>query len=311
MSKPSKPLKIVTLPSGMCVAFRHRDDMKKVARNRATAPLHVAPTTLPVDCTGDATVACPMDGNDQLGDCGPVMCAHVNGIRSYGQGKPGFSELQAPLAALESQYETVSGGDNGTDEDMLVGASGGPDGAAAPGIWLSGIAGDPTAIVVDHLDVDPSNVPLIQYCHDWFYGVCMAWSVPDAFLSSFSSGGSFLDAMTPDPDNGHFTPLSDVDQNGNYRLWTWGGWVWVSQVFVMSVDPETFTTFSPLQFLKSTGYDSRGRHVSDVAAAWIAIGGNASIAQGVVSQFPVKSTGSNPPSAGPSAGPSAPPPAAA
>ena len=37
-------------------------------------------------------VACPMDGNDQLGDCGPVMCAHKNGIRTYGQGKPGFTE---------------------------------------------------------------------------------------------------------------------------------------------------------------------------------------------------------------------------
>ena len=147
----------------------------------------------------------------------------------------------------------------------------------------------------------------------WSYGVEMAWSVPDAFLSSFQSGSSFLSAMTPNPENGHFTTMSDVDTSGNYRLWTWGGWVWVSQVFVMSVDPETFTTFSPLPSSSSPRATTpagaarlgRGRGVG------IAIGGNASIAQGVVSQFPVKSTGSNSPSAGPSAGPSAPPPAAA
>jgi hypothetical protein len=75
----------------------------------------------------------------------------------------------------------------------------------------------------------------------------------------------------------------------------------------MSVDPQTFVTFSPLQFLKSTGYDSRGRHVSDVAAAWVAIGGSATLAQNVVSQFPAKGavSGSNPPSAGPSPSPAA------
>lgn len=280
---------IVTLPSGKKVSFRHRDDMPKARRNRATLPKTVPQTTLPVDCTGDATVSCPMDGNDTLGDCGPVMAAHVNGIRTYGQGKTGFVELQAALAALEAQYKLVSGGDNGTTEDMLVGQSGGPGGAKGSGIWLTGIAGDPTAVVDDHLDVDPADVPLVQYCHDQFYGICQAWSVPDALLQTWTSGSSWLSAMTPNPANGHFTPLADVDASGNYRLWTWGGWCWVSQSFVMSVQPETFVTFSRLQFLKTTGYDSHGRHVSDVAAAWVSIGGDTSIAAQVVALFPTKS----------------------
>lgn len=285
--------KVVTLPTGQRVKFIHRDDMKKVKRNKASFPSTTLSTTascspLPVDDSGDATCPCPMDGNDSEGDCGPCMAAHTNGIRTYGQGKPGFTILQAPVAALESQYQTVSGGDNGTTEDMLVGQSGGPGGSSGPGIWLTGIAGDPKAVIVDHLDIDVSDVALTQYCCDWFYGVCMAWSVPDAFLSGWSSGSSWLSAMTPNPENGHFTPFNDVDANSNYRMWTWGGWDWVSQSFVMSVQPECFITLSPLQF-NAQGYDSHGRHVSDVGAAWVSIGGNSSIVSSMVSQFPPKS----------------------
>jgi len=251
-----------------------------------------------------------MDSNDTLGICGPAMCDHVDGIRTYGQGKPGFTEMHANLAALVAQYERVSGGDNGTDEDMLVGTS---------GIWTAaggGLAADPTAVVVDHLDVDVTNEALAQYCIDQFYHVNMAWSVPDAFLQGFAQGTVWAAAATADPNNGHFTPLSDVaapgtvvngtDIGGFYRLWTWGSWCWVSPAFVASVQPQSFVTFSPLQFSKATGYDSHGRHVSDQAAAWIALGGNASILNAVVAQFPAKpSPVVTPPPAPPTPSPTA------
>ena len=280
---------------GHWVHFTHRDRMvRKAPMAKAVLPKVAPATTLPVDCTGNAAVSCPMDNNDTLGICGPAMMAHMTNIRTFGQGKTGFAELVVNLAALTSQYETVSGGDNGTDEDMLVGASG--IATAAGG----GLAGDPTDIVVDHLDVDVTDVALTQYCHDQFYGVHVAWSVPDAFLSSFQQGEVFPDAMTPDPNNGHYTPLSDVggpndslngtSLNGFYRLWTWGAWCWVSPAFIASVQPQSFVTFSPLQFSKATGYDSHGRHVSDQAAAWIALGGNASLVNAVVAQFPPKAT---------------------
>ena len=117
---------------GHWVHFTHRSAMaRKRPMAKASLPKTVPATSLPVDCTGKQTVSCPMDGNDTLGICGPAMCDHVDGIRTFGQGKPGFAEVHANLSALESQYEQVSGGDNGTDEDMLVGAS---------GIWMSGIA---------------------------------------------------------------------------------------------------------------------------------------------------------------------------
>jgi hypothetical protein len=278
------------------VHFVHRDTMRRKApMAKASLPKTEPPaTTLPVDNTGNATVSCPMDGNDTLGICGPAMMAHMTNIRTYGQGKSGFTEKVVNLAALESQYESpqYSNGDNGTDEDMLVGVNGM---ATAAG---GGLAGDPTDIVADHLDVDVTDVPLAQYCNDQFYGVHMAWSVPDDFLQNFAQGVVFAAADIADPANGHYTPLSDIggpasvaadgtNVNGFYRLWTWGTWCWVSPAFVASVDPQSFITFSALQF-NAQGYDSHGRHVSDQAAAWVAIGGNAALVAAVVSQFPAK-----------------------
>ena len=189
---------------------------------------------------------------------------------------------------------------------MLVGSS---------GIWTAaggGLAGDTTAVVVDHLDVDVTDVALTQYCHDQFYGVCMAWSVPDDFLQKFAHGVVFASADTPDPANGHYTPLADVggpsstaadgtNVNGFYRLWTWGSWAWVSPEFVASVDPQSFVTFSALQF-NAQGYDSHGRHVSDQANAWVAIGGNADAVSAVVSKFPPKAAPAPSPTTPPSLG---------
>jgi len=283
MNKTCSTRKVWLPKHGQWVHFTHRDTMvRKRPMARATMLVQVPATILPVDCTGNATVSCPMDGNDKLGICGPAMCDHVDGIRTYGQGKTGFTELHANLTSLEWQYEQVSGGDNGTDEDMLVGAS---------GVWTSaggGLAGDPTAVVVDHLDVDVTDVPLTDYCIDQFYAVCTAWSVPDDFIANFAQGTSWLAADTPDPANGHFSPLSDIDPNGNYRLWTWGSWCWVGPAFIASVQPQSFVTFSALQFSRATGYDSHGRHVSDQAAAWVALGGNQAAVSTIVSQFPAK-----------------------
>lgn len=274
------------------VHFAHRDTMvRKHPMAKATLPKSVPPTVLPVDNTGNAAVNCPMLGNDYCGDCGPVMMAHMAEIRTFGQGHAGFSELNINQAALISQYEKVSGGDNGTDEDMLVG----PEGIATSA--GGGLAGDTNNIVVDHLDVDVTNTALAQYVNDQFYGIHMAWSVPEAFLQEFAQGTVWPDAMTPNPENGHYTPLSDVAANsavlgvgvnGFHRLWTWGAWCWVSPKFIASVQPESFITFSPLQFNKTTGLDSHGRHVADQAAAWVALGGNAAHVNAIVSQFPPK-----------------------
>jgi len=126
----------------------------------------------------------------------------------------------------------------------------------------------------------------------------MGWSVPDAFLQGFAQGTVWPTAGILNPNNGHFAPLSDIggpssvadgtNLNGFYRVWTWGAWAWVGPAFVASVDPQCFVSFSALQFNKANGLDSHGRHVSDQATKWIALGGNAHAVASVVALFPPK-----------------------
>ncbi len=274
--------------AGHWVHFQHRDTMRKrMPHPRARLGKELAavpPTVLPVDCTGGGMVVAPMDGNDTLGDCMEAMACHVDNFWTYGRGQPGFTESAFDLGTLESQYEAASGGDNGLDEPTLL-----------TKCWAPGLAGHADATYDDSMDVDVTDVALTQYLIDQFFHVCMMWSVPDDFLNGFQPYGVWAKADTPDPNNGHGTPLTDiggpndvaggVGVQGFYRLYTWGRWVWVSPEFVASVDPSCFVVFSRRQF-NAAGYDSHGRHVSTQAAAWVALGGNAANAQGVVAMFP-------------------------
>jgi hypothetical protein len=255
------------------VVFRHRDDMRRKLPLKSFAPrgLMVPATTLPIDWTNNGAVSAPMDLNDSLGDCGEAMVCHADNIYTYRAGKGTESTFSLP--AIKSQYERYSGGDNGLTEDDVV------------AIWKEGIAGVPQAVAVDHLDIDVTNVPLAQYAIANFGTIQMAWSVPNAFISSFATGSQYLAAMRPNPNNGHFTPLADVNISGWNRLYTWGGWAWVYSPFLASVQPECFIVFSPRLYDPATGLDIFGRHIRTQAAVWQACGGNA-IPESVLAAFP-------------------------
>lgn len=259
---------------GITAHFTPREYMQS-GRNKARL-LRTPATTLPVDSTGKQTVSIPMDGNDQYGDCGYAMSAHIFNILTYGQGKAGFTEVTVNEQALVQQYLKVEGGDNGCDEDDLVGTN---------GVLMTGLAGDPTLTVVDHLDFDVTDVALTQYLIDQFYTVQMAWSVPDNFINNFATGTVWANPGIPDPNNGHYTTLADVRADGYYGLDTWGTYCWVSPAFVASVQPQCFVALSARQF-DEQGYDSKGRHVTQQAAIWVNLGGNAKIAQALVASFP-------------------------
>jgi hypothetical protein len=294
------------------VVFHHRDTMR--ARHThpkaemPTAEKAVPATILPVDCTGNATVSVPMDGNNFLGDCMEAMACHVDNIWTFFRGIVGYIQSLFVEAAIEAQYTAASGGDNGLDEPTLL-----------TKCWAPGLASQTAATYDDSLDVDLTNVPLVQYCIDYFFHVCQMWSVPDAFLQNFVGGGVWASAATPDPENGHGTPLSDIaapgtvvdgiDIGGFYRLFTWGSWVWAGPAFIASVDPAGWVTFSRRQF-NAQGYDAHGRHVTAVAAAWVAIGGNAAKVNAVVAMFPAPAPSPAPvPTPTPTPGPTpAPPP---
>lgn len=272
---------------GIKVRFtpRHRLVNPYPLRHLRTRKAFTIPATaIPVDSTGNMTVSCPMDDNDTLGDCGSAMIAHNFNIWTFGQGLPGWTEVVFNVAALAAQYEQVSGGDNGLDEDEVVNQ-----------IGKVGVAGNSSCVITDALDFDVTNIPLTQYLIDQFYSVNMAWSVPNDFLDNFTTATIWASADTPNPNNGHFTPLASIhkgvapgtstDITGYYELWTWGSYCFVSPAFVASVQPACFVTFSPKQFSTTTGLDSKGRHITTQAAAWVSIGGNP-IPTSVIDAFP-------------------------
>ena len=133
------------------VHFTHRELMKKGHPAKKAKLAKVPVTALPVDASASRTVVCPMYANDQYGDCGEAMAAHTIGILSFAQGKR--PEVLYSDQVLISQYLKVSGGDNGMDEDMEVGPS---------GIFTVGIGGNPKAIAVSSVDVDPKDVALVR-----------------------------------------------------------------------------------------------------------------------------------------------------
>lgn len=276
---------------GITAHFVHRDlmDRRRIPMKHARMPNNgtVPKTILPVDSSGNGTEPDRMDGNDTLGDCGAAMCDHADCIRVWRNGKG--TQKPDVTKQLEKQYLAISGGDNGMDEDMVVGPQ---------GMWTVGIAYDPLAVAVEHLDIDITNIPLAQFCIDNFYTVELAWSVPDDFLQNFTDGSVWSNADTPDPNNGHYTPLADVGGPGQtasgqsidgfYRMRTWGARAWVGPNFVASVQPATFVTFSARQFDPATGYDGKGRHITTQAKVWESIGGSP-IPASVISAFPPSS----------------------
>lgn len=268
----------VHLPQrGHSVTFHPRDVTNRVRAahsNPHPKPEAIPATALPVDGTGNMAVSVPMDHNDQYGTCGEAMAAHVDNVLTFGQGKPGFTESVFDQAAILAQYLRVSGGDNGLSEQDVVDR-----------IWKVGIAGNQQAVIADSLDIDVTNVALTRHLIDQFYAVEMAWSVPDAFLNNFDTGVVFQNSGIPNPNNGHFTPLADVSSNGLYRIITWGTWCWVSPTYVASVQPQSFCVFSSRQF-NSQGFDSKGRHVSKQADAWVNVGGSRAAVAKVVAMFP-------------------------
>ena len=161
-------------------------------------------TPLPVDSTGNATFTDPMDGNDRYGCCYEATGDHADRILMWRQGRG--VQLPDTTPALLKQYLAKSGGDNGLSEDDMVGPQGN---------WTAGLGGDPSRVVVDHLDLDMTNGPLVQYAIDQFYFVALEWCVPDAFIQGFDLGTVWPAAAKPDPRNGHATPLADVGGPSN------------------------------------------------------------------------------------------------
>jgi hypothetical protein len=268
----------VNLPKhgGSVVFTMTREEMRKghpTARFLRPAAPTVPPVTLPIDWTGNAAASLqmPMDGNDQYGDCMVAMACHCDNVRTWMLGKG--TESTFDVNALTQWYLNLAGGDNGLDEGTLLQG------------WKQGLVNNSAATVVDYLDIDVNDSALTRYAMDQGFDVCLMWSVPDAFLNDFQTGARFDSPGIPNPNNGHGTPLIDCGTDGDFRLWTWGGWCWVSPAFVASVEPGAFVVFSTRGFDPKTGLDAKGVHITQRAQTWQTCGGKA-IPASVISAFP-------------------------
>ena len=287
--KPGK--KVVQRADGRKFLFHDRHLMKKghpTKRMRALPPLG----TLPVNWYG--SLQFPIYDNDMYGICMLAGAGHGQGTFT---GNASTEVLFSDPAFL-NQYLTASGGDNGLDEGTLI------------GLWKSGIAGAPAGsvpqVILDALDVDPTDPALMQGAIQWFGGVLFMLDVPDAWINAFTGSGSDVwDAgpgVAADQNNGHGTWINGEDSTSRDHLQTWGSSVWLTQAGIAICDPSAFTALSPNWF-NSQGYAPNGQHATQVAAAWVAAGGSQTAAATLVSMFPAPGPTPNPPPPGPAPGP--------
>jgi hypothetical protein len=252
-----------TLPDGRIVTFTDRFSMRRghtPRRMKLTLNmLQLPPVTLPVDWTKNWSLQFPIDLNDQLGDCMYAAGCHIDNAWTGNVG----TESSFDLTAMKKCYEQLSGGDNGLDEGSLVQG------------WQKGLCNVAAANIIDHLDIDTTNVQLMQTGIYLFGGVLFMLAVPDSWISNFnSSGGSVWDAPAKaDERNGHGVALVGVDANGRYRLLTWGSFAWLTTAGLKVCDPSGFIPFS-LRWFNAQGYAPNGLHYTELAPLWVAMGGD-------------------------------------
>ena len=259
--------------------YRDRHAMKAghpTARMRFPSGLvltgNTASVALPIDWTRGGTLAFAMDDNDTLGDCMVAAAEHIDGALTGCQ--PGGAESVFSDTATSAWYEALSGGDNGLDEGQLVTG------------WKGGLPGTPAAVILDALDVDPTNAQLMQFAMFSFGPPVFMLALPDAWYTKFVPGMTW-DAgkgVVANPNSGHGVMWSQCSATGIYRVQTWGTWCLLTPAGVAICDPSAFAVFSPRMF-DAAGYAGNGQHVSVLAPLWVASGGS-SVVLSIVANYP-------------------------
>ena len=239
--------------------FAHFHDRHAMRRGHPERSFQLALPipTLPIDWTKSGTLLFPMNGNGRLGDCMEAMAAHADNAMTGNAG----SESSFDEKALESQYLRASGGDNGLDEGTLLSQC-----------WQPGLAGVKEATYYDALDVDPTDVKLMQAAMALFGNVCFMLDVPAAWIRNFDTGCLWDAPARADQNNGHGVFLSGVDAQGRYRVQTWGTYCWLTQAGVGVCDASAFVVFSPRWF-NAQGIAPNGLTYDQLAQYWVEAGG--------------------------------------
>lgn len=224
--------------------------------------------TLPIDWAKN--IDFPMDLNDQLGDCYYAAGCHTDNTYAGNTGPPSVFSL----SAIRSRYLTLSGGDNGlNDSDMQ---------AEMMNRYLADV---PAAKILSWANVDPTDAMATQLAIQKYGVVLFTFCVAPNWINSSDTGTVWDASSYRNNNNGHAVIFNGVDAKGNYKLQTWGTYVWITPAAVKVCQPGAWVAFSSRWFDPKTGYAPNGSHIVELAKQWTIDTGK-TIDPAVISSFP-------------------------
>lgn len=226
---------------------------------KGVTPLPTPPAV--IDYSKGNTLAFPIDGNDQYGDCWYAAGCHGSNAMT---GNVGGAEDYFDEKAIVTSYLRLSGGDNGLSTDQMMGE------------WKKGLCGGPHKII-DDMSVNPTDTQAMALALWLFGGIGFTLGIPDAWLSDPKPGDIWDGGpgVSANDANGHAVWFTGKNGNG-FQLQTWGfnPPVTITESGVRVCDPEATAVFS-LDWFDSTGKAPNGFTYDQLASFWVQLGGNA------------------------------------
>lgn len=212
-----------------------------------------------IDWSKGRQLTCPIDGNDQYGDCEYAAACHASNLMTGNVGDEDSFDEQAIIAA----YLQLAGGDNGLATDTMMDE------------WKQGLVGGPHQILQD-LAVDPNDPEAMALALWLFGGIFFTLGIPDAWLAGRVGPGQVWDGgrgVVADDMNGHAVLLSGRNARG-YSVETWAITppIIITQAGVQVCDPEATCYFS-LDWFDAAGNAPNGMTYDQLAALWVQLGG--------------------------------------
>ena len=203
----------------------------------------------------------PILGNDTVGDCFYAAACHLAQIWTGQHGPAATFDRNAVVA----RYKVISGGDNGLGDDQIF-----------PEFTKCGIIGpDGQYKILDHLDVDTSDMTLVDKAIYFGIGVFFTASLADKWIAN-PQPGDVWDVAPPNDNNGHAMILAGKDKDGLYPIETWGfapkDRIRITPKALENCHPEIVVCISRDQFA-ANGYAPHNIYYDQAKAYWSSYGG--------------------------------------